>query len=192
LRSISQLQEKIEIPNFELKLNLQPELWDNILDDDLQEATSILEKVKEDSQRPDIAIERLSDLVEKMLVESEAKSTNSLTKWQKFQVLMWAIALVFPIVISNYTANNTNDDGEKALYKLTQLVEIVSEKHKETTANLRLRTEPSTSDSKNILLVIPKGSIVMVDESISYWSKVIFTDKNGFVRSGWVSKKYLK
>tara|TARA_R110002050_G_scaffold221792_3_gene357685 strand:+ start:1543 stop:2478 length:936 start_codon:yes stop_codon:yes gene_type:complete len=189
ITTMKAFQNNFVLPDF----RVHTELWENISDDDidLQEATSILEEIKGENQRPDVAIERLSDLVEKMLVESDKEEINSFTKWQKVQVLMWIIGLIFPVVISIYITNNANNESEKAISRLTHIVETVTEKHKETTANLRLRTEPNTSDSKNILLVIPKGTIVIVDKSISYWSKVMFTDEKGFVRSGWVSKRYL-
>ncbi len=55
----------------------------------------------------------------------------------------------------------------------------------QTTANLKLRTEASTQGS--VLVVIPKGSKVTYLSKSSFWYKVKFGNK-----TGWVSSEFLK
>lgn len=190
ITTMKAFQNNFVFPDF----RVHTELWENILDDDvdLQEATSILDDVKEEKQTLEEAVEKLTFLVEGLVSKPTTNEVSSFSRFEKISILYMIITtllMTLPLILPN-NADNTNN--EKVITKLTVLGEILTEKHKETTANLRLRTEPTTSNPKNILLIIPKGSVVMVNQSISYWSNIMYTDEEGFVRSGWVSKRYLE
>jgi uncharacterized protein YgiM (DUF1202 family) len=81
----------------------------------------------------------------------------------------------------------------KLLFLLINLILTISlcaqNQIKTTSVNLNLRTSPCISE--NIICVIPKGSIFLVDnsnQSLTTWFKILYEGKEGYVYSKYIKK----
>lgn len=80
----------------------------------------------------------------------------------------------------------------KEIYAIEKLLSTPDWETKITTSNVFLREKPLGDKNDNILARISKNSKVTALSSIRRWNLVAFTNNDGEVKTGWVSKRYLK
>lgn len=184
-----------------VEIGLSATFWDNLDqqdEEDLENVAEIIEGVKAEKSTYSDAIEKLVALAEEILTEQrkvnrDYRQPSVLEKISFIITVLGFLLSAFTVWQSVQEGGATEQISTKTLKAVKQLQETLSEKTKETTANLNLRINPDTTDSGNILLTIPKGEEVIVMQSIKYWCQVQYThSETGKVMSGWVSKRYLR
>ncbi len=185
----------------DIGIDLPETFWEDIGEEDeedYRDVTEILEGVKEQKTTLTDAIQKLVSLGEQSLAEQrETNRQLQQSSWQgKLSLILTIISFLWTVQTNLKPETQNKEEnrvGKETLEAVQNLKGMLEEETKKTTANLNLRTAPDTTKSQNILLTIPKGQQVTVTRSINHWCKVWYTDpETGVVRSGWVSKRYLK
>ena len=213
------MQKMALFPNIGTNI-IQKAYWKNFKreDKDLDEVAEILDEVKVGRAPTEAKLDRLIELAQQSVLEQqknnellkEAESRDE-TKGQvnelrekardlreKAGLLMTLLALLLTIYTvfkpdSEPVENPQIQANEKKLEELGALVQILIANDRETTANLRLRSEPNTGLDSEIILIIPRGDMVTIVKNVNYWTYVTYTEsETGELRAGWVSKRYLK
>lgn len=201
------------VPN--VGIDLPETFWEDLDqedEEDLESVAKILQGVELQKSSVDDAINSLLGIAkENLLVQQEIleeqkkhvaaqQETNrhlkDAAKSGTLSLIISVLSILLTIrgdfKIETSSGVESHDIEEDTLQEISHLMQVLVLDTKETTARLNLRTSPDTATSENILLTIPKGESVMIMQSINHWCKVQYVNpETGYVRYGWVSKRYL-